>query len=1167
MGVKLHFFQNNLVSSGHSWEPENANPYGAGVLANLTTAAADVSSIPTPYARLELFNQSFELAINPDADAVYRKCVAHCLDVFEILFYYGKDELAKKHISIEFHNYEGNDPATTPNNKTYFNALRAYRNTYGLQHFKHFYLMKWKSKIIASTSHLTGFFCPANVPELQFGEIAYFIEKENDTKKWRSLADRDEHFQRFIYELFRALNLGQRFQTMNNYIQTALHDKIGLWTTAHNNDNINTLYPEFNVLGGITNASQMGLVLETRNPSCGTIYVLCDGYDKCYLKYLLFPNDAKITFQVDKGDYDIDVSRRKNPIDKQQDYPWIGVNDLLGDNMLSLFGQANAEYYFTFDIDADNPEVSRANFLVPFTKEFFRYFKKEQIGSDVTYSIREIKSHDNRDCYDVTLKIPVRGNYKVSLTRRYSFNPKGNEGKVMQMDLDVAIYPFVKAVDNNGQLLDNFYRIMMCESGGKKIDESSVSLYMVDTNGFISNTSKIENQNGGNVFRTTTTLDSHTEGYKILNTNIVYIALDSKYVWDNNGNMVLSSGVGHPLAMDLLEFGVIQTKGDSVYKFVLAPRIPERTCPTTNPLVAVDLGTSNTFVAIQYGGNPPEEFNTKNDTLQTDKQVELIHLTKPDSSITDSKKRYDSGTFIHQIPEFIPSFFQTGKGYEFPVPTKLNLRQISRNDIRSFSSKGHPLTTLLDVNIPFAAYAEGLRRFGNTMLDKHVSDFKWFDAATDLDKSNEYSIFIDQLCFMVRAHLIMNGCDPRTTELTWTYPLAFDAAMINFIKEKWELTYQKYFCSTAPAPELPNRPITCVSESRTPLLNADAAAKDTGLKVSVDIGGGTSDVLVFTGNNIHGETVNVVDLATSFRFAGKHLFAATGTVTNGQNCWFKAVQNTPGLLPVVGQDGDGLSNTKISTNVNGTNIDEVMDYVFSLNQGAKLNAALNDNKIARIVTFHNAALIYRIATLCKQVNNGQMPELVNFSGNGSRLLMIHRNATNDREAMLRELVQRVFKKVYGVQQGPAIFIEQEPKKTTALGAIKGHGVLVGNVNFGTFTKRVEDDANRYAMPFGANLYWERTNIVGQSGLPNKNSVDKVEIKKMVTDFLEFYYGLIEGNGIYGGINFNIQDMKNFITDDKINKGLEQALNSVGSEVNDSIFLGIVSYLITQLVKQ
>ena len=105
------------------------------------------------------------------------------------------------------------------------------------------------------------------------------------------------------------------------------------------------------------------------------------------------------------------------------------------------------------------------------------------------------------------------------------------------------------------------------------------------------------------------------------------------------------------------------------------------------------------------------------------------------------------------------------------------------------------------------------------------------------------------------------------------------------------------------------------------------------------------------------------------------------------------------------------------------------------------------------------------------------------------------------------------------------------------------------------------------MPVGANLYWERTNTVGQSGLPNKNSVDKAEIKKMVTDFLEFYYGLIEGNGIYGGINFNIQDMKNFITDDKISKGLNQALNSMDSIVNDSIFLGIISYLITQLVKQ
>lgn len=1159
MGVKLHFFDDTQASANSSWQNEAANPYGIGALNGFNTTAADVSSIPSPYARLELFNESFELRTG---DAVYRKCISHCLDVYELLFLYGKDQLTENNITVEFHSYEGNDPQTVQQNKIYYDALRSYRNSYagGLGNFKHFYQVKYKNRVIAGTSHLTGFFCPANVPEFTINGVTYFLKKEDQINSWKLLGDRTPTFKRFLYELFKSLQLGARFVSMNNYIQQTLQNDIAGW--VNDGQTMNTLFPQFNIAAlGLNNLNDIGLPLGTQNTVYnGNVYVLCDNYDYCYLKYLLFPNESNVAFKLDKAQYNLPIGQRRNPMTGQQ-YAWIGVNDLLSDNMLVLTGEGNKEYFYTFDQDTKNGQDC-SNIIVPFTIDFFKYFKKEQIGNDVTYEICMGTKKDNTHYYDVTIRVPAGGSH-LSLSRRYSYNPSCNEGQISQMTLDIAIYPFVKAVDHNRHLLDNFYRIMLYTSGNK-INESLTNLYMANASGFIDDNSRIENQTNAQVVRKTTTIDSTRPGYANLGTNITYIALDSKYNELSNGAMVLNNGLNKPLALDFIELSIHPSGNNNSVSFLIVPKMPEQTCNNNGANVAIDLGTSNTYVAYRLGGAPTSSYNTHNATLNQDNDVELIHLIKPVEE-GEVKQRYDHLTLQHQWHEFIPSYFNTN-GFKFPVPTKLNIRNLSNLDIRNMSVGNHPLASLLDVNIPFSVYEIGMRLYNNNPLDNMVSDFKWFDYAIDTDKSNQYSIFIDQLCFMLRAHLVMNHFDPRTTTLIWTYPLAFDSTTLPVITQKWEQVYKKYFSDVLPNNQV--SPVISVSESRTPLLNAPVVMNAAGTKLGIDIGGGTTDLLVYQGVAKNGTTANTVKLASSFRFAGKNLFAANGTVTNINNCWFRKLQQTT-LLPQPIIDGNNavVQNARVSADPNGNNIGEIMDFVFSINN-ATLNTALSDPKLARIITLHNSALIYQIAVICKQA--GIRPTCINFSGNGSKLLMINRKATNDEIPAINNLVNLIFMHVFNDDtQIATINIDSSPKEATAKGAINGIQGLMGMPG-NMLTHTVNDDVDHYMMSVGEHLY-PRWNGLGVSGFPNRqnwvaNESNTKEIFTMVSDFMEFYYSLVSKNTLYGG-PFSDQNLRSIITPVIIERGLTNTLNSMyGSEINDSLFLGIISEIITELVQ-
>jgi hypothetical protein len=1147
MGLQLNFIK-GAVDANVSWARQATNPFAGGVLAAISVSSVDVSSIPSPYARLDLFNDAFQEINNGSHDNVYRKCAAYCLDVFELLFRNGMDQLRDAGITIERFEYEGNHPPYS-SNSIYYEALRAYRNNFGLGFFNAFYLVKMGSNVLASTSHLTGFYCPADVPEVQLNGNTYFLSAQNANNHWKLIEDRAADFQRFMYELLNILNLNASFVNLGQYINNKLVTKIAIWNT--DGRNFHDLYPQFNITGD-SDLDRLGLQLDTHAPkyldtngSSSVVYVICDRYDSCYLKYLLFPNiSTAVSFRIDREMYGGDILNRNNPVTGNP-YPWVSVNDFLSDQLVKLDSEIDSNRFLAIE--------GASNIIPPLTLKFFELFKKSDLAMEISQRVD--------GSFDVSIKLPVVGGSFIKLSRHYSTQPFGNDGEIVQASFDVAVYPFVKAPAG----IDNFYRIMVVSQGGKKVDETGTSLFALNADGYIDDNSHISNPAGTHFMRTNTTIDSSVATFDGLDTYITYISLDSKYYEQDVANNKILHDSGNNEPLDFINLRLIDaTDNPHSYEALLVPKMVQLPPAANSAVVAVDLGTTNTYISLGQGGKG-KSYETHNGSLG---DVEIGRLLISDPTETNKKIKYDKQTAQHQWCEFIPSYFSDVDGFHFSTPTVLNRRSTAVKEISDLKDlSGSPVASLVDVNIPFSLYENGIRTYRNQQIDNLVTGFKWFNFAMQHDKANAYYLFIDQLCFMLRANMLLNNFNPTITKLLWTYPLSFNDDHRKILAGEWENVYKKYFTDPTPPQGAPaQKRIIAVSESRTPLLHAQGIVNRIGVKLGIDIGGGTTDMIVYDGrpDGNGGGVRNSVVLSSSFRFAGNNLFAADGTVVNSNNYWYKLL-SINNILANTFDNNQNITKTKVVIDDTGTNIADIMSYAFS-SGNAFLTTALSSTGL--IVTLHNAALLWQIAKMCKIADKN--PQNIIFSGNGSLLLMMHQNINH--ESVLIDLINRVFNKVYGgytAFDDSTVEILPEPKQATAKGAVDGSAELeAATVNTAINSSyQVNDDINSYKVLVGEQCY--SNSINGNVTLPLKSNLtdeDKQGVVAQVNDFMEFYYNLVQNNTYYGG-PYNVDILRQIVPAGSIDTYYNNAIQLIpGNHVNDSIFLGVISQIISEFVK-
>jgi len=262
------------------------------------------------------------------------------------------------------------------------------------------------------------------------------------------------------------------------------------------------------------------------------------------------------------------------------------------------------------------------------------------------------------------------------------------------------------------------------------------------------------------------------------------------------------------------------------------------------------------------------------------------------------------------------------------------------------------------------------------------------------------------------------------------------------LKETWEEFFNLYF--------KPNKPAIGLTESLAPYFYFKAENRIQGGSykpvISIDIGGGTTDVLVI-------QKEKPIFL-TSFKFAANTIF--------GDGFSEHGAANSNGLIKKYAhyyQDILAVNKLydlqKVLSNVLEKNKSEdVNAFFFSIENNPRIkdkkhfsyNSLLAKDEDMNIVfVYFYVAIIYHIASLMK-VKGTDLPKHIIFSGTGSKILSI---LTSD-SAVLCDLTKNIFESVYGKsfdEDGLKIENEKEiPKEVTCKGGLKSNPEELQKIN-------------------------------------------------------------------------------------------------------------------------
>lgn len=1054
LGFELIEQTNKDATSKIGWElcPNNENPYSVQKMLKAADSANEekidkILSIPSPYARLHVTETALIEGTSRPFDElapVYRRSISHLLDVFELFYRYNGIELAEKGVKVNKYKYQTLNEFP---DSILVTALDLFRKNYGETMFANFYEITVNAGNIdypvAYTSPFTMFFTPEDINEkcgIPVEGRTDHILFSQDKKLWKGIERRSEDFHRFVYALAKKYmrpDYNEQFAVLYNYLNVDGRVSANVRVEVANSDYFDKNYADWRVTG------TAGIPIKVDSPVYSNVELLPLGYDTFVFENFINTVNAHDYSSVEDSSsekYNTDIKQRTNDFcgrTNPEPLQWITIHDLLEDDVFVTTNHIDSDKYLS--VPDDDPGIDA---ILPFKKKFFELFNlftdegrlisTAELGDWVKVHYENEQGDvdvfgETRECERrlfVTLKLPVRSagadGRRVSITKTY-------EGRhIHTIDIDMGIYPFhqvTKAYNAAGP--DNFYRIMLYLSNSRMNDVSDLKVYAKE-NGLLVDRS-IENVGGNfNVQRHYTILQENFQG--AVAENLYYMSLESRYYLDGSFKSEYYKDV---------RFDFVEATVDGC-RLLMVPRFEPR-APTQAPKnCSVDLGTSNTYIA--YGdSNMQNSFETN--------YGELVGKLCYKQDAGHSKRIYDfTQGGMHQDVEFIPTEFgvEEDKAH-FPIRSvQLYQQSIVKDDEinRSKTDNGAPFVSMFSMNIPFKFNKTGIRSIGNNTIDTPVMGFKWFSSKQNqLREKNAFTLYVDELCFMLRNKIISDNCDPTQTKFIWMYPLSMTS--IGQYENVWKDAYAKYFCDD---PAKIGNNLYSFTESETPIEMAQfTGALNIRYLVGVDIGGGSTDVIVYDRKPGNGErTVDEPMLASSFGFAGNAMFGTLygheAVIKNEHNVWFKTLQQYVDVSSTSHQSG-GLETRTVDINPSKSNITEVMDFILSktmVENETAIRDAMATPYIRFVNLFHTAALIWEIANLCKsQLPARVYPNAISLSGNGSKLLLMSIKDLVERENYVKQVINLIFSAVYGFNiRDIDVVLLAEPKKATAAGAIK-----------------------------------------------------------------------------------------------------------------------------------
>lgn len=986
----------------------------------------EITAIPTPFARIDIAKNAYRQVVasgQPDGNTIYHKVVSDCLDVLEIFFQApllgDAVEIIPWNSGVRLQGGEiGIDPASDLGallssasgtaqrlfGETLKMFLQQDATSYNFAGLKQLYLLNYTTgpqqlNIIGGTSPATLTFSSGN-------NLAFVGINLGDRKAFsgppRALHRRTEDFILYVFALRDSIpGFSEKFREVSNYLQDVIFkllpegikEKIRsfgptTYSDAYTDIAIATTgagdHPE--VLGfplrGIAGledkvtASDFRLIPGKGKAISGKLPLVLPTYTFPQpLKYVGAPwsPDTQVPFADAET-----LERRRLPGMNQVVYPYLTVSDLLEETLLRLPFAMDATRFFNGHM-AD----SETGYLLPVKKEFFRYFSVEDIQGVVPgtgVKMFEMKK-GVAGSVDVVLRLPVQKGHIIEFKRNYKVSqsaetplvpsPAENKGVIADSAVTLAVYPFLKT----GSDAHAHYRVLLVDADKELHTQHlrySLSFYKDDP--------------------------AVTE----VLVEAVQAKADKSEDYFSTSIYALQG-----------EFDLIQVSVNKPASGLLIPKLRAVQEGLSEMTFAVDFGTTNTYIAYNSKDNPAAQSFTMDGK---DSQLGLLHLANAANYDRLSQVRRGLATMLvaHEsdlIPETIGN-----ATYRFPHRTVLaESKRLGRTEVGK---------ALAGNNISFTYELRTTTNYQDV-----ITNLKWAENDPGGRSRARISTFIEELVMLIRNKILLYGGSVEKSRVVWFYPSSMTQFERGRLENIWDAAVRKHL---SPQTALVNMP-----ESVAPFYDYKASGLTVGNShsVNIDIGGGTTDIVLFKGETPVG--------STSFRFAGNAIFGdgyGGNTDNNGFIQAFEAGQlrkilSDPNLPGQLGEVYKSLKDRKSS--------DDVISFLFSLQRRPEY--AAYDVDFTRFLQEHPqlklvpllafSGIMYHTARWMHAAGH-EAPQNITFSGSGSRFLDILDVSRAPQFKNLATLANLIFTTVYGAEiSGLRLRRVEAPKEVTARGGL------------------------------------------------------------------------------------------------------------------------------------
>ncbi len=1014
------------------------------------------TSIPSPLARLELFDTAFKIVAsdksNLKGNSIYHQLVSDCLDVLQLLFNIKNEDVGfGKKIWFKEWKVRENIDKLKAKGESHPNYLLGKslqqiffdKTDTGFSTVDSIFLIYYETKLLGGTSPLTLVFTSPNWSRyVREGEIRNIPQSADGDvffdSDYRALFERDKEFIKYLYKL--TLYSPEAFlkaKSIRSYINKTIELKYSWWkeeliNAKNKNGDANAMDEEYSkLLTNIENkyltANGMFFYHQKEGKELEKIQSVSDFLIRTSVtKYstqinekgetkTVFPPLVLVDGMNYSGDYTemnvpwnsntkvlsryhrfVPLYERELPQGNSQSakYPFVTTDDFLDDFLIELpFNINRSKFVSGYKGDF--------KYLLPVKKEYFNFFTLADLKNylSITPDEGEIK---------VKLKVPVRnkkGVPDILFSKTYS----RQKGTVVECRADIGIYPFYQVTDSN----NHNYTVLLANLVERDKNKEQLALHFHSFKNFASDDTRLEsNPIVRSVYDTPS---SATSKFYRLKTSFDYIEM--MYHAEDGGN---------------------------VYSGLIIPDFTNRTYNKGNLIksftFALDFGTSNTHIAwMEKDEALPKPFEIE----PADQQMVLLH--EPTAS-NDLEFKYANYGRIPQMDlvlrrEFIPPVItpKDNAAIAFPFKTasceviEFNNIETSKRDLFSH------------INIGYYIDKEETR--GNVI---YTTNLKWLlENSNDDSNKSRVKFFLQQLFWQIKAKAILNNGKPADLKIVWSVPLSMAKGNKTTLSAVLKEAFKAVFSDSGATLQEP------IPESVAPyfyLTKSGSGIQDIANTVNIDIGGGTADVMMFMESA--GADRNDKYVTSSFRFAGNDLWGSGYKGKLKDNGFIKNYLIYQKVNNINPEEAKYFNKGKEDGNLNA---DDVISLLFKYDNKFKFSDSITigNPNLSLVLYLHFAAIVYHIIQII-EAKDYPMPRYLSFTGKGSQYIkLLCGGDEQELEAFTKLLIQ-----VYTdlpIQSSFKIHLNTNPKEITANGA-----VLYSLAD--TNEKKKYDDAIQFVHP-------------------------------------------------------------------------------------------------------